>query len=169
MKNLIYLLFICLSFKALGQSNQLTETQFYQIKFNGKSFQELSNTEGDVNNIWTLLGQPTSTQQGSGGVGEDWVKYFFNHGLTISFTDINSPNYNPSIDYIKATTININGVDISLGDNISVLGPNIIFNQKIDGTHSIVYTIGNGDCCPIILEYNQDTNLITKIEYFVWT
>lgn len=85
----------------------------------------------------------------------------------IILIQVHSP---PELTYISANTFEVLGIAISVGDDISafLFGGNFLSNTNLDGSISVIITNMNGDCCPFIIKYNS-TNIITSIEYFVWS
>jgi hypothetical protein len=83
---------------------------------------------------------------------------------------LSSVNYNqPELGMFKITNSNwsmtINGVTITVGDNISLLG-NVIFNTNNRESKSILYMYCDGCNSFIGIDFNQITKTITKI-YFI--
>lgn len=169
----VILILILISFticcKAQMLTNELTTVQFNNIKINGILKTVVEATEGDITQMESLFGEARITE-GEEGIGDGWRIFIFDEqNLTIGFTNLNSSESNAEIEGFEANNITINDVTIHLGDNIAALGPDIVFNYNTNGTKSIIFTHLFYDCCPIIIEYNQLTNTITKIEYVVFS
>lgn len=160
LKGLLTLLGVVSTTILYAQTNLLTESEFYQTKFNNLTFTELSKTGADLSKITKLLGFPDSIREGTGGVGEGWKQYKFSDGFVIGYIDITSKDFTTSINYIRASSINIKGITVKVGDNISVFG-----EQTVKLPTSIRFIVSDDDCCPITIDYDQTTHLITKIEY----
>ncbi len=149
-----------------GQINELPLLEFMAIEINGVSFENLENTKGNISDLETYFGKAKTIEEREGGAEENWRRIEFNE-IILSFYNVDLEDYKPFIGYFKAKNISVNGKRIAIGESITGLGTEIIFNTKVDKSKSIIFQAG--DCCSIIIEFDQNTNLTTKIEYFVWT
>ena len=159
--------FFCLSLLQ-GQINKLPKEQYQAIEINGVSFEKLENSKGNVLVLEKYFGAALSIKDEEGGAEENWRKIVF-ETITLSFSNVDLNDYAPFIGYFNATSISINGNKVAIGDSIEGLGSDIVFNTNVDQTKSIIFQEGEGDCCAIIIEFDQNTKLTTKILYFVWT
>lgn len=167
MRNFIVLGLLVCSSVVFAQENSLTAEQFNGIRMNGVAFKALSDTHGDASKFNSLFNQSSAkVTEGEEGMGAGWRTFDYTNGFTVSFTDVNSSKETPSIYYIKGNSITVKNKTVSIGDSIEFLG-NVVYNKKQDGTEPVMYITGNGDCCPMVIEFDNDTRKITKIEYFV--
>ncbi len=169
MKNILIILILFLANKGYSQAvaNELTTEQFNNIKIEGILKTTLEATQGDIIQMESVFGSSEFTE-GPDGIGDGWRIFTFSNGLTIGFTDIYSQQYDASIEGFDTNSITIKEITVNVGDNISLLGSDIIFNPRTDGAESIIFTHSFYDCCPIIIEFNH-RNIITKIAYYVWS
>lgn len=164
-KNLFTLFIFVVTTATFAQTNELTKTEFYETKFNNQTFANLSKTDAQLPKITKLLGFPDSIREGQGGAGEGWKQYKFADGFIVGYMDMASADFATSISYIRATSITVQGVTANIGDHISVFGSDVDLFTKPDGKSAIRFTVLDNNCCPITIDYDQATNLITKIEY----
>lgn len=170
--NKVILILTLISFtfscKAQMLTNELTTEQFNNIKINGILKTAIEDTGGNVTQMESLFGEPLLIEEQEGGIEEGYRNFIYNN-LSFTFSNIYSSESDGFIESFETDNITINDVTIHVGDNIAVLGSDIVFNNRKDGTKSIIFTHLFYDCCPIIIEYNQLTNTITKIEYVVFS
>jgi len=172
MKNLYILavaLFLNLTVTAQSTVNEIASNDYNQIKVNGVLFSIVKNTHGEENALSTLFGTAIDIQNHPDGLGDGWKKLNFNN-IVINFDDVNSNSSSPELTYLSTNTFEVLDIVINVGDNISTLlfGANFTNNLNVDGSTSVIITNMNGDCCPFIIKYNN-LNIITSIEYFVWS
>lgn len=151
-----------------GQINELPSDQYMSIKINGVAFEEIENSKGNVSTLEKHFGRPLKIEDREGGAEENWRKIEF-EGLTLTFYNVELEDFNPFVGYFNASSISVGDRTIKVGESIKGLGKDLIFNLNIDNTESIIIQAKGGDCCSIIIEFDQNTKLATKIEYFVWT
>jgi len=171
MKNIILILFIGFTGIASCQTaNIITETVFNNIEINNIPLLTIKNTYGSQSSIENLFGSSITNNIDPDG---DFYSYVFN-GFRIGFSSMisNGTHDNPIISRFEITSnsssITINGVTITIGSSINLLG-NVIFNTMNDGYKSIVYMYCNGCNNFISIRFNQLTNIITKIIYIEQT
>jgi hypothetical protein len=148
-----------------GQSNELTDAQYQNIKFNNVLKSSLETSNADESILAAYFGSPTETA--TGDPNDDWVAYTFND-ITIGFENIDSSIDEPSIYYINAQSITINGFTANIGDTIDILGFGILNHINLAGEKIATFTRLTDDCCSIRVLLD-DTDNIIKIEYYVWT
>lgn len=161
-KLLIFVLVLS-SFIAKSQtSNILSKTEFNDIKVNTASLADLKKTKGKQSSLESLLGKVASFSMDE---NETYYYYTFN-GLKVDFSTMGkSKPYIESFEVTSnASSITVKGVKITIGDNISKLG-NIVFSVGRNGSKSILFTECE-DCDSFInIEFDQSSNVITKISY----
>lgn len=175
MKNIltiVVLLFFGISCQAQPTTNELTEEQFNNIRVNGILKTDVEATNGTIQEMESLFGVAHSVTDNGEEIGEHTRKFvYLNNNLNEDYFIFKnlSPNNSVKIIEFKISSITINGITINIGDNINLLGNNILFNERTDGTMSIIYSLFDYDGFSIVIEFDQNTNIITKIEYYVWT
>lgn len=168
MKNIILILLLAFSSIASCQTaNILTPTEFDNIKINNITLLTIKNTLGNEIAIENLFGPSITNNIDTDG------NYFEYDGFEIGFSALLSNVYSQPIiggfDIINNNfNITIQGVTVTIGDNISALG-NVVFNTMSDGGKSIVYQYCNGCNNFISIRFNQLTNIITEIIYIEQT
>ena len=168
--NLTIILFLLFLSVGIAQPaiNELNTGDFMSIKIENVLFEKVKKTYGDIADMEKLFGKG-KVNIANKEIGEETREFNYQNGLKISFGEFDLNYTKPSIYYLKTNNICIKNIDLNVGDSIEKLGNNILFNKQTDGDLSIRFTHNNGDCCPIIIEFDQKTKLITSIEYFVWT
>ncbi|MCH7523911.1 MAG: hypothetical protein IIC74_02590 [Bacteroidetes bacterium] len=167
LKLIITLIFIN-NIQAQITANELTLEQFNNIKVHGVLKTAIEATEGEIQQMEALFGTSYTLEEVGQDIGEHQRTFRYSDTFYIYFEGL-SPPATPSIAHFGTDSITINGITANIGDNISVFGSNLIFSQGLTGLFSVIFTLGHSGCCPIIIRFNQETNIITKIEYFVWT
>ncbi|WP_418511681.1 hypothetical protein [Corallibacter sp.] len=164
---ILLLLFLSVGI-AQPKINELNTDDFMSIKIENVLFEKIKMTYGDIAEMETLFGKG-KVNIANKEIGEETREFNYKNGLKISFGEFDLNYTKPSIYYLKTNNICIKNIDLNVGDSIEKLGNNILFNKQTDGGLSIMFTHNNDDCCPIIIEFDQKTKLITSIEYAVWT
>lgn len=164
------LLFLVFSSIGIAQPtiNELNTDDFKSIKIENVLFEKIKMTFGDIAEMEMLFGI-AKVNIANKEIGEETREFNYSNGLKISFGQFDLNYTKPNIYYLKTNNICIKNINLNVGDSIEKLGNHILFNKQTDGDLSIMFAHNNGDCCPIIIEFNQKTKLITSIEYFVWT
>ena len=161
-----------MSCQAQPITNELTQEQFNDIRVNGVLKTDVEATNGTVEEMESLFGIAHSVFDNGIEIGEHTRKFIYlNSNLNedyFIFKNLSS-NTNVNIIEFKVSSITISGATINVGDNISVLGNNILFNNNTDGTLSVIYSLFDYDGFSIIIEFDQNTNTVTEIKYYVWT
>jgi hypothetical protein len=164
MKQKIIIAFLILSsFIANSQiSNIVTSSEFDAIKINTTSLKDLKKTKGKQPAVEALLGAVTSYT-----VDENESYYYFTFkGLKIDFSTLGkSKPYIESFEVnTNESTFSIKDTTVTVGDDISKLGT-VVFSVGRNGSKSILFTVCE-DCDSFVnIEFNQTTNIITKISY----
>jgi len=164
MKQKIFLIILVLSsFVARSQtSNIVSSSDFDAIKINTTSLKDLKKTKGKQPAVEALLGVVTTYS-----VDENESYYYFTFkGLKIDFSTLGK-----SKPYIESFEVNTNessftikDTTVTIGDDISKLGT-VLFSVGRNGSKSILYTVCE-DCDSFVnIEFDQTTNMITKISY----
>lgn len=169
MKNPLWLsAAVCLfALFATAQENALTESQLYKTKFNDYTFLELKKTDANVEKLTKLIEFPLSIREGKGGIGEGWVRYKFDGGLVVGFIDTQSEEYTIGLDYIKANAITLDGVTVKVGESVEALSKVYTTVQLEDKTWAIKFVIDEEYCCPVLVKFNPETDVVTEITYKV--
>ncbi len=170
MKNILFILTLILTSNLVRcqvTSNIISKTEFYNIKINNITLDDIQATEGNQIELINLI--PATIQESNIDPNGEFCYYTYD-GFEIGFSgnlgtehlilggfEITKNNWN----------ITIQGVTVTIGDNISVLG-NVIFNTQTNGSRSIVYQYCDG-CNNFISIYINASNEITKIIYIEQT
>lgn len=169
MKNIT--LILLLVFTSLAQcqtANIITSTEFYNIKINSISLEDIINTHGVENEFQSLFGTPASKD-----INEDgYYSYYVYDGFEINFSSLLSGKAEHILGSFAITNNNYNitiqGNTVTIGDHINLLG-DVVFNTMRDGKKSIVYQYCDGCNNFISIRFNQVTNVITEIIYIEQT
>lgn len=162
-KNLLLFIFLISSFIAESQTTNIVKSsEFESIKINNTVLADLKKTKGKQASVENLLGTVTSYN-----VDENYYYYYFVFkGLKVDFSTLGR-----SKPYIESFEINSNessltikNIVVTIGDNISKLGT-VVFSVGRNGSKSILYSVCE-DCDSFVyIEFDQTTNIITKISY----
>ena len=162
-KNLLLFIFLISSFIAESQTTNIVKSsEFESIKINNTVLADLKKTKGKQASVENLLGTVTSYN-----VDENENYYYFVFkGLKVDFSTLGR-----SKPYIESFEINSNkssltikNIVVTIGDNISKLGT-VVFSVGRNGSKSILYSVCE-DCDSFVyIEFDQTTNIITKISY----
>ena len=148
------------------KSNIISKTDFYNIKINNRTLNEVKDTKGNestVNNLFTysILKKKILTQMAN------FYSYEYD-GLRFGFSGILGTIENPILSSLKITNSNwsvtIKGKEIKVGDNISKLGT-VIINNNINGYKSVIYQYCDGCNNYIYIDFDQIVQKITKIGF----
>lgn len=158
--NLTIILFLVFSSIGFAQPtiNELNTDDFKAIKIENVLFEKIKKTFGDVAEMEKLFGKG-KVNVANKEIGEETRELNYKNRLKISFGEFELNYTKPSIHYLKTNNICIKNIDLNVGDSIEKLWKNVLFNKRSDGNLSIMFTHNNGDCCPIIIEFDQKTNL----------
>lgn len=158
---------LMLNINAQPTINQLTTSQYNAVKFNGVLKTSIESTEANLNLMSSLFGAPNSIQNVGEDIGEHCREFNYSTGLSVYFEGLS--NNDIRVGEINATSITVKGITVSIGDNISVLGNNILLNNCTDGDKSIIFTHLDADGHSIVINFNEVTKRVTKITYYLWT
>ncbi len=173
MKYLIIVLITASSVYAQPDVNSFGEANFNDIMINGKSIQNIKNTNGDQTLMFNLFGNAANVEQSATGKS---IKFVYN-GFSVSFGSYVSDGSNLTLSSFEiessAPNLTIDSINISVGDNISVLSPlNLVVNNGGNYPTGIKgYIIAPCEKCDkfIYIEYSQINNTIVNIGYTVLT
>ena len=169
MKNLTII--ILLVFTSLAQcqitANIISQTEYDNIEINGIKYIDLKNTLGEQNTVETLFGTANTIEKDDDPIYGGAILYieFYYDGLDFGFSEGELGGFHITN---SNSNITIQGITVTIGDNISVLG-NVVFNTMSDGGKSIVYQYCDGCNNFISIRFNQLTNIITEIIYIEQT
>ncbi|MBN1651839.1 MAG: hypothetical protein JW857_10960 [Bacteroidales bacterium] len=142
--------------------NVLTTSEFNNILIWETTLGSIINSRGDQTIMNSLFGNPIAVDIDNFG---DFIDYKY-LGVNIYFSSMFNSAGEMEIASFKIintnASITIKGINIKLGDNISKLG-NIKFNLDKNGDYSILFQACEGCDSFIVIDFDQDTKLITKI------
>lgn len=160
--------------KAQVNYHSLTSAEYANVKFQGVSFEAIKATNGDIQAMREVF--PSSTisnhpdaftiDEFGSEIGEPQRYFYFNSGMKVSF-DLGGPSEPIEIVRLESLEINVLGHHLEIGDSIDVLGNNIEFNTRRDGSKSILFIKNNGNCCPIVIDLNENME-ISDIYYLIF-
>ena len=169
MKNITLILLLAFTSVAQCQitANIITEAEYNNIEINGIKYIDLKNTLGEQNAIEALFGIANTMEKDDDPIygGEILYIEFYYDGLDFGFSEGELGAFNITNNN---SNITIQGVTVTIGDNISALG-NVIFNTMSNGNQSIVFQYCDGCNNFISIRFNQTTNIITEIIYIEQT
>ena len=140
-------------------SNIISQSDFNAIKINNQTLNAIKATDGDQGQVQNLFSAPIIESN----IDEDYVDFTFN-GFDIGFSDGEISGFHI---LNNNWSITIQGVTISVNDDISVLG-NVVINSGANGARSVIYQHCNG--CNNYLSIDIDpNNKIRKIVYIEMT
>ncbi|WGH74598.1 hypothetical protein P8625_10910 [Tenacibaculum tangerinum] len=160
MKQLVLLFFLLTSIVAKSQTNIITKSDFNDIKINNIALTDIKKTFGKQPKLESLLGPANSYEENG------FYYYFKFNGLKLDFSISGKKPYIESLDVLtNESTFTIKGNTVTVGDPISKLG-DVSFSTGRNGAKSILYA--ECDECNIFINiaFDQETNMITKINYF---
>ena len=163
MKNILLILMLSLTSLASCQitSNIISKTEFYNIKINNITLNDIQSTTGIRQQVTNLI--PAFIEEAIEETEENY--YYYNYdGFNLGFAE----NEIVAFEITKNNwNLTIQGITITIGDNISALG-SVVFNTQTNGGKSIVYQYCDG-CNNFLSLYLDSNNLITKIIYIEQT
>ncbi len=143
-------------------SNIISETEFYNIKINNITLKDIQTTTGIKQQVKDLI--PAFIEEAIEEPEENYYYYTYD-GFNLGFSE----NEIVVFEITKNTwIINIQGVTVTIGDSVSILG-NVIINNDLDGGKSIVYQYCNGCNNFIYINFDEFTNKITRIGFIEQT
>jgi hypothetical protein len=165
MKNILLILTLSLTSLASCQitSNIITKTDFYNIKINNSTLNDIQATKGIRQQVRDLI--PAIIKNATEEPEEDNYYSYKYDGFNLAFEEneiiafkISKNNWN----------ITIQGVTVTIGTNISALG-NVVLNTQKNGNKSIIYQYCDGCNNFIYIYFDQFTNEITEIGFIEQT
>jgi hypothetical protein len=165
MKNILLILTLSLTSLASCQitSNIITKTDFYNIKINNSTLNDIQATKGIRQQVRDLI--PAIIKNATEEPEEDNYYSYKYDGFNLAFEEneiiafkIPKNNWN----------ITIQGVTVTIGTNISALG-NVVLNTQKNGNKSIIYQYCDGCNNFIYIYFDQFTNEITEIGFIEQT
>jgi hypothetical protein len=169
MKNTLKILLFILPFIGCSQTNynELTNTDYYNITFNNVTISQLSEFQGNNNDLNQLL---NVSFENTSNDPEDEAKTFESDDIRISYF-----GYPPNMELSGISVLNINipvvinGVTIMLADNVSLLGyGNQNFNSFVSSNYpNKSYAIFKPEFedSYVSVTFITITGIITEIEY----
>ncbi len=165
MKKIILTLAVLLTtISCKAQLNELTSTEFYDIKVNNISLRQIENANADLTLMNNLFNENFSYKSFNlPQLGRE----FWNSNFLIRLEDETNQNSSYSLSYIEAKTslalFSVRGTVYKIGDDISVFG-NLKINIQ-NGDNSIVFVDKNTGSVALSFEIDRSTNKVTKIEF----
>ena len=167
MKNLVFG-FILLSTSAFCQpvENVISPFDFYNIRINNVRLDDLMNSDGNPEELEKLLGIPLSKKI------SEYNTHFTYEGFEIGYSSAFGHNGKLGLGAFEimgnSCAFAIRNTQITIGDNIDRLGK-MKFNTQTNGDKSIILSPREGNNHLIVIEFNQETFVITKIIFFEMT
>lgn len=162
MKQLILIaFFLVASYTVKSQSiNSITSVEFDAVKINTITLIDIKKTNGKQSKVESLLGTSTSYET------TEFFYHFKFDGLKLDFSKMENKPFIESFEILNnKVVLTVKNIAITIGDNISKLGE-VNFSEGRNGAKSILYSTCE-DCDVMInIEFDQTTNIITKISYF---
>jgi len=160
----IVLLLLLTSVAQCQTANIITPREFDNIEINGVKFIDIKNTLGEQNAVGSLFGAAIKIEKDDDPIygGAILSIDFYYDGFDFSFYEKELSSFDITNN---KSNITIQGVTVTIGDNISDLGRNVIFNNDNDGSKSILYQYCNGCNDYIYIDFDQVTKKITEIGY----
>lgn len=144
--------------------NVLSVTDFYNISFDSITLKSIIDTKGDPAKVDSLFGMNMEKNK-----SDDPGYYWINFGSsTISFTFdemVTEPADLSKLDVVnKSVAIKIGTTIFHIGDPISKLGNVKVFTLD-NGKRVIIFLPEQTDGIWLSVDFDQATELITKVEY----
>ncbi|WP_298955208.1 hypothetical protein [uncultured Nonlabens sp.] len=168
MKNFIAILtIIVFSTSCISQTNDLSVLQYQNIKFDGNLITDIIDTRGSL----TQLNQYFNESFNHSTYNEPSYTVIYNTiSVELTFKDGERDSNNLISDYQltnlklkdSSKSLFINGIALSVGDNINILGAVNSMNDPSTRQKKVVFRIGSE---VIRISFNRNTNVITLIEY----
>ena len=165
MKNLnliiIALLIGSYSCKAQPQLNQLTYSEYYNIKIDGVSFQSIYDTNGEEVEMKALFGNDLLYEYKNDILIS---KGFWKPSLySFSFESPEGNYFTPlSISiWDSSITVTVKGINVKLGDSKSIFGNTIMFHEN---TNSFIFSSYTGTSS-LAFKIDENTNKVIAIEF----
>jgi len=174
-KDMKYLLIFLITTTIYAQPdvNDIGETAFEAIEINGNAISQIRSTHGSKSQIKAMFGEPDETRVST--IAGKSYGYTYQEGFKIGFSTLRSGDAPLSNFEItdQIFTVNISGINFSVGDNISVLSPlNLVENSGGNYIGDIAeYLIAPCEKCNhfIYITFNTSSQLITEVGYLELT
>jgi len=161
----ITILFIC-TFYSHAQLNQLSNTEFNQIKINGVSFESISSSEANLSTLRALLGYDLNSAMNE--TAPFLAKAFWNSNIQFEFEDDSDTGNSYYLTYIDAINssarFTVKGKTVGMGDHISNLGGNLLTNTTDKGKTRIVFVEETGTAT-FTFYYSPVSGIISKMGF----
>ena len=163
---LITIISLVFTYSCKAQLNELTQTEFNNIKFNNVTLKSIIDTNADLTKMKMLFGNDLLYKE----VNDILIyKQYWNDNLDINFNSDTNNNYHLSdINvYNPLVNITVKGIIVKIGDNKSVFGNNVVINVN-KGDNSIVFIDALTDAATLAFKIDKATNKIVSIELNVY-
>jgi len=163
---IITILFVGL-YSCKAQLNELTQTEFLNIKFSNVTLDQIYGTEGDINQMKALFGNDLLTEANTTGpsLGRD----FWNNNIYLNFEDdSNTGNqYSPTNIQVKnaSVSVTVKGVTAKLGDDKSVFANNKAINTHVGSNNTIAFIDKLTGSALLIFKIDEISNKIIEITF----
>ena len=153
---------------SFSQINELSDDIYDAILINDISLIEIERTKGDSLQLSSLIGNVVELKRKEYGIESDNELIYYFEGLQLYFSRLcQSDNY--CLVNFEARSITVSNIKLEIGKSISSFKHKLKFNIGLNGEKSIIFTRGQADCCPIVVEYDNDTEIVTRIFFFEQT
>lgn len=166
---LIIIISLVFTFSCKAQLNELTQTEFNNIKFNNVTLKSILDTNADLTKMRMLFGNTLLSQSNTTGpyLGRD----FWNENIYFNYEENSdvSNDYNLTNIQIKSSFVNISvkGIIVKIGDNKSVFGNNVVINTN-NGDNSIVFIDSLTGAAALAFKIDKATNKVVSVEFNVY-
>ena len=160
-QSILIIFFLIASFTVKSQSvNIITSDEFDAVTINKTTLLNLKKTNGKQSKVEGLLGASTFYE------ATEFFYHFKFDGLKLDFSNMENQPFIESFEILNnKVVLTIKNIAITIGDNISKLGE-VNFSKGRNGSKSILYSTCEDCDIMINIEFDQTTNIITKISYF---
>lgn len=142
--------------------NELTTSDYYNIKINGVTFQSIYDTNGDETSMKVLFGSDLMYQYENDIL---ILKDFWKTDLYYFSFDSPEGNYFAPL-YIDVSNsliiVTVKGINVKIGNHKNVFGNDIIVNIN---TNSIIFTNSDTGTESLAFKIDPSTNRIIAIEF----
>lgn len=159
--NTLVLTMLISYYSCKAQLNELTQTEYQNIKINDVTFQEIYDTNADLTKMKDLFGSNLHYEFENDILirKEFWIPdlYYFN------FNSDEGNYYFPTIIKIRSSlvTVTVKDITVKLGDNKSKFGSLLMNNNS----NSIVFTDQDTGSVSLAFKIDESTNRIIEIEF----
>jgi len=167
MKNthLLIITLILVTFSCKSQQiNFLSTSDYENILIDGVNWMDIAETHGDIDKIQAIYGNSIKYEEKT---EPSLIRYFYTDSFYLLFQSDSDVATDYYLDGFRIennlSNITIRGKIITIGDDISKLGL-VKINTDKDGNKGIIFALEN-DNSSIFIEFDQNTNKITGIQY----